>query len=117
MRCVWVACAWLAAGCVAQQEPYLRWQAGTPSGRMDGKVALKLVPNLRPAGRGEGGLYDIGRERTASGAAVAGRLEGGTKEAPHRAGTRLTIEAMKAAGLAPPQTQEPSAAPPPPDAI
>jgi hypothetical protein len=117
MRSVWGTCAAvivggcavLASGCPASQEPYLRWQAGPPSGRMDGKVALKLVPNLRPAGRGDGGVLDIGRERSPAGATTALRLEGEASDSLDRVVIRLTIDAMRSAGLAPTQTEDASA--------
>jgi hypothetical protein len=98
--------AFLLTGCVATQEPLLRWQAGPPSGRADGKVALKSVPNLRPAGHGEGGLLDVGLEHTAQGTANAVRLDGENNETLDRVVLRLTIDAMRASSLAPTQPED-----------
>jgi hypothetical protein len=96
-------------GCAAQNEVYLRWQAGPPSGLLDGKVALKQVPNLRPNGRGAGSLVDIGSERSATGQVHAVRLEGEANEPLDHIVLRLTIDAMRSAGLAPTQAEDAAA--------
>jgi hypothetical protein len=95
----------LIGGCATSSEPYLRWHNGPPSGRLQGKVAIKQVPNLRPAGRGEGRLADIGRERTSAGV-TAIVLEGDQNVSLDQSIMRLTIDAMLAAGLATTQPED-----------
>ncbi len=103
------ALAMAAGGCATVPEPYLRWSSAPPSGRMDGKVAIKTVPNLRPPSRGDAQLADIGHERALSGQVTAIRLEGDQNDPLDLTITKLTIDAMRSSGLSTTQPEDTTA--------
>ncbi|HZS38165.1 MAG TPA: hypothetical protein VFF06_15110 [Polyangia bacterium] len=110
MRSVWGVVALAIAGCAtSDQSAYLRWKEGPPSGRLDGKVAVKLVPNLRPAQHGDTDLSDIGRERTAQGQMVGIRLQGDANPRLDYTVGKMTMAALRTAGLGITQPEDPKA--------
>jgi hypothetical protein len=110
MRCVWWGIALAVAGCATgDQSAYLRWKEGPPSGRLDGKVAVKLVPNLRPAQHGDSDLSDIGRERTPQGQTVGIKLAGEQNPRLDYTVGKMTMAALRTAGLGITQPEDPKA--------
>src|SRR5579862_3727382 len=110
MARVWCLVVFASLGCAsADSSAYLRWKESPPSGRLDGKVAVKLIPNLRPAQKGDSDLVEIGRERAANGQLNAIRLEGDQNPRIDYTVGKMTMAALRSAGLGITQPEDPKA--------
>ncbi len=110
MRRVWCLVVFVSLGCAtADSSAYLRWKESPPSGRLDGKVAVKLIPNLRPAQKGDTDLVMIGRERAPNGQLLAIKLEGDQNPRLDYTVGKMTMAALRSAGLGITQPEDPKA--------
>jgi hypothetical protein len=110
MARVWCLVVFASLGCAtADTSAYLRWKESPPSGRLDGKVAVKLIPNLRPAQKGDSDLAEIGRERATNGQLLAIKLEGDQNPRLDYTVGKLTMAALRSAGLGITQPEDPKA--------
>lgn len=94
-----------AVGCVPQ--PYLIWESRPPAPMLQGRVAVKYVPNKRPPKHGDTELNNLGNERSGWGIPYAIRLQGDVNPSLDQTVSRVVAEAMSAAGIGMTQLADP----------
>ncbi len=90
------AVALMLGGC-GPSGSYLQWEPRVPAMQVQGRVAIKMVPNMRPAGHGDTEMNNLGNERSGFGIPFAVRLEDGTTL--DGVLSRMVAEAMISAGI------------------